>query len=99
VFYDERVTVSGGTPTLVVSSNGTTNATASFASGNNTNRLVFTYTANAAAAANLYVEGQTLGGTGTITDQANASVSANITFATNKVANAYFGASGANVTV
>lgn len=100
VFFDEPVNVAGGTPSLVVSTADTTNATATFqSSSNNTNRLLFNFTANGDAAATFRVLGQTISlNSATIRDVANNG-SANILFANSVVANVKFGVSGANISV
>lgn len=100
VYYDEPVTVSNGVPTMVLSTADTTNATASFASGNNTNKLNFTFTANGDAAATFRVLGQQITlGDAVVKDKANSSVTSNTLFANSVVANVQFGVAGANISV
>lgn len=100
VFFDEKVTVTNGAPTLVVSTPNTTNATATYSSGNNTNKLNFTFTANGDAAATFRVLGQQITlGDAVIKDQANSSVTSNTLFANAVVANVQFGVAGANISV
>lgn len=100
VFFDEKVTVSGGTPSLNISTADTTNAVCTFASGNNTNKLNFTFTANGDAAATFRILGQQIAlNSATIKDQANSSVTSNTLFANAVVANVQFGVAGANISV
>lgn len=101
VFFDEQVTVAGGTPSLNLESTGTTNAVATFvSSSNNTNKLDFTFTANGDSAATFAVLGQTIAlNSATIKDRANSSITSNNIFATGLVANVKFGVAGANISV
>lgn len=100
VFFDEKVTVSGGTPSLNIESSATTNAVCTYASGNNTNKLNFTFTANGDSASTFRILGQQIAlNSATIKDQANSSVTSNTLFANAVVANVQFGVAGANISV
>lgn len=100
VFFDEKVTVSGGTPSLNIESSATTNAVCTYASGNNTNKLNFTFTANGDSATTFRILGQQIAlNSATIKDQANSSVTSNTLFANAVVANVQFGVAGANISV
>lgn len=84
VSYNEKVIVAG-VPTLSVTG-GTTNATASYVSGSNTNQLLFKFTVPSATQT-ITVEGQTIttNSTVTIVDSANSSVNAVVLFANSAV--------------
>ncbi len=84
VAYTEKVTVDG-VPTLNVLG-GTTNAVASYVSGNNTNVLLFKFTVPSETQT-LSLRGQTIttNSTVTIVETSNASVNAAVTFANTAV--------------
>lgn len=101
VFYDEPVTVAGGTPSLNIATADTTNAVCTFvSSSNNTNQLRFSFTANGDSAATFQILGQQIAlNSATVKDKANSSVTSNTLFANGVVANVKFGVSGANISV
>jgi len=80
VVYNEKVVVNSA-PTLVVNGSSS-NATATYVSGNNTNKILFKFTVPASTQT-LSLLGQTI--SGNIADTANTALTADLVFANNEV--------------